>query len=155
MEFSSSYLASQVLKLFWNYKIPVDIQSIAKKLEIESTINSNLDNKFLSVNGSSYANQQRLIIAHYIGHHVISLANFETLKCKCKAIDSNNYFNHYLLFDKTEKQAHQIAYELLMPEIAVNHLIMKENISDIDELTKWFLVEYDVMFKRLKQLNWL
>ena len=42
-----------------------------------------------------------------------------------------------------------------MPEIAVNHLIMKENISDIDELTKWFLVEYDVMFKRLKQLNWL
>ena len=72
-----------------------------------------------------------------------------------KAIDSNNCFNHSLLFDKTEKQAHQIAYELLMPEIAVNHLIMKENISDIDELTKWFLVEYDVMFKRLKQLNWL
>ena len=151
MEFSSSYLASQILKLFWNYKIPVDIQSIAKKLEIESTVAQNWDNKFLSVN--NYSNQQRLIIAHYIGHHVISLANFETLKCK--AIDSNNCFNHYLLFDKTEKQAHQIAYELLMPEIAVNHLIMKENISDVDELTKWFLVEYDVMLKRLKQLNWL
>ena len=47
MEFSSSYLASQVLKLFWNYKIPVDIQSIAKKLEIDSTTDLNLDNKFL------------------------------------------------------------------------------------------------------------
>lgn len=155
MEFSSSYLASQILKLFWNYKIPVDIQSIAKKLEIVTTIDPNLDNKFLS--NDSYSYQQRLIIAHYIGHHVISLANFETLRCKCKAIDSNNCFNHYLLFDKTEKQAHQIAYELLMPEIAVNHLIMKNSaaISDIDELTKWFLVEYDVMLKRLKQLNWL
>ena len=76
MEFSSSYLASQVLKLFWNYKIPVDIQSIAKKLEIDSTTDLNLDNKFLSV--GSYANQQRIIIAHYIGHHVISLANFES-----------------------------------------------------------------------------
>lgn len=94
-----------------------------KKLEIDSTTDLNLDNKFLSV--GSYANQQRLIIAHYIVHNVISLANFETLKCKCKAIDSNNCFNHYLLFDKTEKQAHQIAYELLMPETAVNHLIMK------------------------------
>lgn len=157
MEFSSSYLASKVLKLFCNYKIPVDIQSIAKKLEIDSIVDLNLDNKFLSVNSCSYANQQRLIIVHYIGHHVISLANFETLKCKCKAIDSNNCFNNYLLFDKTEKQAHQIAYELLMPKIAVNYLIMKKNaaISDVDELAKWFLVEHDVMLKRLKQLNWL
>ena len=44
-----------------------------------------------------------------------------------------------------------------MPETAVNHLIMKESaaISDVDELTKWFLVEYDVMLQRLKQLNLL
>ena len=42
-----------------------------------------------------------------------------------------------------------------MPEVAVNHLIQKENITDIEELVKWFDVSKTMIIDRLKQLNWL
>ena len=52
-------------------------------------------------------------------------------------------------------EANKVAIQILMPEVAVNHLIQKENITDIAELTRWFDVSKTMMIERLKQLDWL
>ena len=43
----------------------------------------------------------------------------------------------------------------LQPQKVKPHLIQKENITDIEELTRWFNVSKTMMTCRLKQLDWL
>lgn len=57
--------------------------------------------------------------------------------------------------DPRNIEANKIAIQILIPEVAVNHLIQKENITNIEELTKWFNVSKTMMTCRLKQLDWL
>lgn len=57
--------------------------------------------------------------------------------------------------DPRNIEANKIAIQILIPEVAVNHLIQKENITDIAELTRWFNVSKTMMTCRLKQLDWL
>lgn len=57
--------------------------------------------------------------------------------------------------DPRNIEANKIAIQILIPEVAINHLIQKENITDIAELTIWFSVSKTMMLDRLKQLDWL
>ena len=165
----NSYNARQILSssdffnLYWNYKIPVDLDIIAKNMNIhvryvehiegdsvEYQLTGRIDNinglVICSINSTKSSFIQRFTLAHLLGHYICN--HGFGFKCNVKSFDKNT-------LDKRDNEANLVAINILMPEIAVNHLIQKENITDIEELAKWFDVSKIIVKERLKQLNWL
>lgn len=148
---------------YWNYKIPVDLDAIAKNMNIhvryvehiegdsvEYQLTGRIDNTnglvICSINSTKSSFIQRFTLAHLLGHYICN--HGFGFKCNVKSFDKNT-------LDKFNNEANLFAINILMPEIAVNHLIQKENVTDIEELAKWFDVSKTVVKDRLKQLNWL
>lgn len=155
--------SSDFFNFYWNYKIPVDLDAIAKNMNIhvryvehiegdsvEYQLTGRIDNinglVICSINSTKSSLIQRFTLAHLLGHYIRN--HGFGFKCNVKSFDKNT-------LDKFNNEANLVAINILMPEIAVNHLIQKENITDIEELAKWFDVSKTVVKDRLKQLNWL
>jgi Zn-dependent peptidase ImmA (M78 family) len=55
--------------------------------------------------------------------------------------------------DKQEREANEFAMALLMPQIAVEHVILKEGMTNIKEIASLFQVSEVMVLERLKMLN--
>jgi Zn-dependent peptidase ImmA (M78 family) len=91
--------------------------------------------------------RQRFTVAHEIGHYVFGHKGqlFRDPKQNF-SLDS---------YDPSEAACNRFAAELLMPELAVKHLIMEENIQDVRALADKFGVSEVAMQYRLADLGWI
>ena len=162
-----------LLDLYWDYKIPVNLDKLVKNMGLhvryveyiegdspEYKLTGRIDqiNGLIvcSINSTQSNLIQRFTLAHLIGHYICN--HGFGFKCNLKSfdvIDSKNLDMFNSIIDPRNIEANKVAIQILMPEVAVNHLIQKENITDIAELTRWFEVSQTMMLDRLKQLDWL
>ena len=153
-----------VLKRHWDYKLPVKPKRIARSLGLDvrrfpmSDIDDRhpdhgLSGKF-EMEGKvpvCYYNpdepkvRQRFTIAHEIGHFVLGHGN--SFRDPVSNFSRDGY-------DYREVQANQFAAQLLMPEIAINYMIQKRNVTRLKELAEIFSVSQVAMDYRLQNLGW-
>jgi len=126
-------------------KFPIDINQLAKKLElpiIENDFDDNIAGLLYSKNGKSYIglnknhheNRKRFTIGHEIGHYILlhyKLNDDIHVDRKSfifrKSGDSSGNENH-------EKEANQFAAALLMPASLIKKFIKEENIDLNDDM---------------------
>ena len=152
-------VARQVLELYWDYNIPVNIDKIAEdmgaKVNYLSTLHGgdDISGRFDIINGEAVCSvrntdtleRQRFTLAHELGHFALNHGGGFR--------DNSASFNFYN-YDQREVDANAFAGELLMPKIAVDYLIQKENMSDINQLAQSFQVSRPAMSYRLYKLGW-
>lgn len=146
--------ADMFLDKYWNYQIPVNPRAIAENagLVVKNDFNllyeglsGKIEGNVISINPRESAKRQRFTIAHEIGHYALN--HGEAFRDP-----SANFSLHS--YDDKEIQANAFAAELLMPEIAINHVVANRT-NDIDELARLFNVSVAAMRFRLKNLGWL
>jgi len=159
-----------ILDANWDWRLPVNIEDIATKLNIKvaSIDNFNpedesfrglsglakIDNQGLRViycNSAESLNRQRFTLAHELGHH--ALGHVEPGKDMQRA-DMPTAFNTNS-DDWEEKEANNFAAQLLMPLDAIKTMLFAKGISNIRELAKIFQVSEAAMYYRLKNLGYL
>lgn len=150
-------LAREVLKKYWDKKVPVDPVAISKALGAQIISDANLGaisgqyqftehGPVIRFNPNEPPVRQRFTIAHECGHYVLSHGN--EFRDPSKNFSSSN-------FDLKEVAANRFAAALLMPEEGVRHFIEAEGISDIRALANKFFVSEAAMEYRLKNLGWI
>lgn len=154
--------ANTVLKNLWDGFLPVDVESIAQKLNIEKR---NLEWNELSLSGKAtlengtrivYVNpfdsivRQRFTLAHELAHHILNHVTDSEPSLR----DGKHIFNGDLKSLK-ERDANRLGAEILMPEYAIKYAIDKEKIRSIANLAIKFNVSEKAMYFRLKGLNLL
>jgi Zn-dependent peptidase ImmA (M78 family) len=156
---SPKQVSLQVLTGHWNGNLPVDPVAIAKKLGV--SVNPVCDSAYsgkaylergiriIEYNGADPVLRQRFAIAHALGHHLLT----HTDETHSFDDDPSKFSLH--VASHQEAEANQFAAELLMPEMAVEHLIFKKNITSLDELAKLFSVSTVAIQYRLKMLGLL
>lgn len=151
--------ARRILELYWDYKIPVDIDAIAQNmgarvryaayLEGGDDISGRFDiingQAICSVRNTDSRTRQRFTLAHELGHFALNHGG--GFRDNSVSFGNSNY-------DPRETAANAFAAELIMPKVAVDHLIRNENIK-LDELSTWFNVSREAMNYRLIKLGWL
>lgn len=152
--------ARRILELYWDYKIPVDIEMIANRMGAEINYQpvlaggEDISGRFDIVNGQAICSvrdtdtpqRQRFTLAHELGHFALghgggfrdNLASFK--------------LNHY---DQREVDANTFAAEVLMPERLVDFVIQEKHITDFQQLADLFDVSLPAMKYRLKNLGWI
>lgn len=155
--------ADTVLKNHWNGHLPVDLDDILSKLDIEvrALDSSESDDihgmacledgkKIVYVSLKDSVVRRRFTAAHEIGHHVLGHVTPD----KHQLRDGKHIFTgnaqSYL-----ESQANTFAAELLMPKFALEHAITEENIRTIEGLSDKFNVSQIAMRIRLQGLGFL
>lgn len=155
--------ADTVLSNYWNGKLPIDLDDILAKLDIEiRTLNESESNeihgkaclengnKVIYVNVNDSVVRRRFTAAHEIGHHV--LGHVTPLRHQLR--DGKHIFTG----DKQsilEHQANVFAADLLMPKFALEHAILNENIRTVESLAAKFNVSQIAMRIRLERLGYL
>lgn len=155
--------ADTVLKNHWDGKLPINLDDILAKLDIEVRIldeseSSEIHGKACLENGNKviYVNlndsivRRRFTAAHEIGHHV--LGHVTPLRQQLR--DGKHIFTG----DKQsimETQANIFAADLLMPKFALEHAILNENVQNIEALAFKFNVSQIAMRIRLERLGFL
>lgn len=148
-----------ILDSYWDFNLPVNINSIVENLGLRIRLTSYVENSeniigrldtvnnqiIISVKNTTPINTQRFIIAHELAHYILDHGYGIT--------DDKILFKNH--FDYKENEANLFALNLLIPEVAVTHLIEKENIKCIDELANYFDVSYEMMKHQLANLGWL
>lgn len=151
--------AKRMLELYWDYQIPVDVDAIAEQVGVRVRYapylegGRDISGRFDMINGQAICSvrttdtetRQRFTLAHELGHFVLGHGG----GFRDNEISLSGHF------DYREVEANAFAAELLMPKIAVDHLIEKENIKNVDELAEWFNVSSQAMHYRLLNLGWL
>ena len=151
--------ARRILDMYWDYKIPVDVEAIASKIGVEVRFSSILEGgndisgRFDIINGipvcsirsTDSEQRQRFTLAHELGHFA--------LKHGGGFRDNSASFNLYN-YDQREVDANAFSAEILMPKIAIDYMIEQENITNIAELARIFNVSYTAMKFRLVNLGW-
>jgi Zn-dependent peptidase ImmA (M78 family) len=157
-------IAREMLALYWDRTIPVDVAGIASKMgaRVEADIGLALDQPDLSgcvsyegkqavirYNPTDIPVRQRFTIAHEIGHLALhAFAEGKKFRDTSKTYSLSN-------FDAEEAEANRFAAELLMPEEAVKQVILDNKDQDPKSLAKVFAVSEVAMRYRLKNLGWL
>lgn len=155
--------ADTVLNNYWNGKLPIDLDDILSKLNIEIKVLDGEDskdihgkacledgNRVIYVNINDSVVRRRFTAAHEIGHHVLGHVTPQR--------DQFRDGKHIFTGDKQsilERQANLFAADLLMPKFAVEHAILKENIRTIESLAFKFNVSQIAMRIRLEKLGFL
>lgn len=151
--------ADWILQHYWDYKIPVDLDEMAQKMGICVRYEQNLEGgndisgrydiinglHICSVRSTDNQKRQRFTLAHEIGHCVLKHGG---------GFRSNSASFNSDAPDPRERAANNFALALLIPKVAVDHLINKENIVKVQELSALFDVTKTAMKARLKQLSW-
>lgn len=149
---------NDLLQIYTNVPIPVD--TITNKLDIEIKYEDNLDNetsgyiKFdnnqwtIGVNAKHHANRQRFTIAHELGHYMLHKQH----------IMKEGIMKDSILFRKGEKNnleiaANNFASNLLIPEEEFERKI-NGGMTSIDELSKHFEVSSLAIRYRAKKLGY-
>lgn len=147
--------AEQVLDLYWDNIIPVDLKAIAKKAGVKvifTDLEGILAGEYLSnekgtpvckINHNDYKKRQRFTLAHELGHHFLHHGH--------SFRDNANYSSS---FDPKERQANIFAANILMPKKAMDFIIRKKNVNTIHELANIFDVSVPAMSIRLKELGY-
>lgn len=152
--------AEWILEHYWDYKVPVDLDAIARKMGIgvryEPVLEGGEDisGRYDIVNGlhicsvrnTDSKERQRFTLAHEIGHCVLEHGG---------GFRSNSASFNLDAPDPRNRAANRFALALLMPKVAVDHLIGKENIVKVQDLSALFSVTETAMKARLKDLSWL
>lgn len=156
--------ARSILEEYWDRRLPVDLNGIAKKLgvaveysdfskgifntgdDISGTFKYKDGVPTCTINVHHHPNRQRFTLAHELGHFVLEHGE--------KSDDSETLYRQNGHTDPVEIEANNFAAELLMPETAISILI-KEGYTNISDLAGWFEVSEQAMYFRLKNLGWL
>lgn len=166
--------ARRILELYWDYKIPVDIEMIAHKMGAQIHYAENLSDKvfllldndanvsrhqdisgrFDIINGQAICSirntdspqRQRFTLAHELGH--FALGHGGGLRDNAASFNLGNY-------DQREQDANIFAAEILMPQKAVDYAIQEKNMTDWQELAQLFNVSLSAMKYRLNKLGWI
>lgn len=148
--------AREILRLYWNLELPVNVGRIAELLKMKIEEKEGIpysgclkyvgQDKLptIEVNANDADVRQRFTIAHEIGHHV--LAHGEG---KRDTVDEFSLRNTV----PTEIEANQFAAELLMPESRIRSLVFDDGIKDIIRLALKAGVSQVAMQYRLKNLG--
>ncbi|WP_180168345.1 ImmA/IrrE family metallo-endopeptidase [Acinetobacter sp. YH01003] len=152
--------ADTVLKNFWDGFLPVDINSIAEKLDIEVRFldydelhlsgKASLENgkRIIYVNPTDSIVRQRFTSSHELAHHLL---NHVTPENPCFRDEKHTFNGDYASIQ--ERDANRLGADILMPEYAIRRLIEKENIRTVEGLALKFNVSERAMYYRLKGLN--
>lgn len=152
--------ADTVLKKFWDGFLPVDINSIAEKLDIEVRFldydelhlsgKASLENgkRIIYVNPTDSIVRQRFTSSHELAHHLL---NHVTPENPCFRDEKHTFNGDYASIQ--ERDANRLGADILMPEYAIRRLIEKENIRTVEGLALKFNVSERAMYYRLKGLN--
>ena len=153
--------AKEILDRFWDRSIPVNIQNIAAQMGVvvrfvpqqllsEKDYSGKFEYKnnvpICTIRSTDSILRQRFTIAHELGHYV--LQHGDSFRDNTKNFSLHNY-------DPKERDANQFAAEILMPKIAVDYCIEKQNVKTISSLAEIFQVSTTAMRFRLKNLGWL
>lgn len=157
---SASEHAKGILLKYWDGGIPVDPIVVARRLGIDVQADQSLAAQGLSgvfsrnqhgdpscrYNPNEPEVRQRFTVAHEIGHLVFGHKG-ELFRDPKQNFSLDSY-------DPSEAACNRFAAELLMPEIAVKHFIMEDNIHDVKALADKFGVSEVAMQYRLADLGW-
>lgn len=150
-------IAKQLLAKFWDGRLPVDPDTIARSCGVQVDPKFGLDGAsgmfeyvgdvpVISYSVTESSVRQRFTIAHELGHW--ALRHGRSFRDEPSNFSTSSY-------SPKEKAANQFAAELLMPSDAVNVAIAQQRISDIGQLAKMFNVSQVAMKYRLQNLGWL
>jgi len=150
--------AKTVLEKYWDGKLPIDVDSIAKRIGIIFKSNDALtddesgyirlseDGKVICVINENHSKtRQRFTTAHEIGHFVLGHLNGKKKLYR----DAKNVN----VLDSREVEANNFAAQLLMPDTIIDFLIYEENLTSVAKLARKFNVSEDSMRYRLKNLG--
>lgn len=156
--------AREVLDLYWDRKVPVDLDKIAGALGVQVKYTYPIDDNpdvsgklsfdlfsqlpICEINRFDISQRQRFTLAHELGHYL--LGHGEQLDTNTKLYRNTNTSQSY-----EEMQANSFAAEIVMPEIAVDYFIREKNITTIEALALSFDVSEVAMKYRLKNLGWI
>lgn len=157
MKANANTLAREVLKKYWDRKVPVDPIAISEAMgakviadptlgHISGQFNLTDQGPVIRFNPDEPMVRRRFTVAHECGHYVLSHGN--EFRDALKDFLSSN-------FDPKEVGANRFAAAILMPEEAIKHFIQVEDISDVKKLASRFEVSEAAMTYRLKNLGWI
>lgn len=156
--------ARKILSRYWDGKLPVDLELIAKKLSVEVKYDTFSDYLFsgqpeisgmftyvgniptCTINSGHHVNRQRFTLAHELGHYALQHG---------EKTDNKNTLYRNGDSNPDEIEANAFAAELLMPEGVVKYLIADKGLTDISELAQYFSVSEQAMEIRLRKLGWI
>ena len=156
-------VVKNILDNYWDWTLPVNIESIAQKLNINVlTLNpfapehngvSGLaeikDNgKFIYSNSFDSERRKRFTLAHELGHHMLGHVTPSNPMFRDNVNSFSSSSNSWL-----ETQANEFAAEMLMPYVAIDFLRNNQGISNIAKLADIFNVSEAAMYYRLKNLG--
>jgi Zn-dependent peptidase ImmA (M78 family) len=151
-----------VLDSYWDGVLPVNPDVIAQQLGINvlplnSERNPNVSGmaeilsdgrKMIGYNKFDSHSRIRFTVAHELAHHVLGhTARYS--RCLRDYSTNSNPENPWV-----ETEANRFAAELLMPGDAVNMLVKREGVTDINKLAYYFDVSEKAMYWRLKNLGY-
>lgn len=153
---TASDKAREILKRHWNLTLPVDVEGMARALEIkvERVHNPNFSGLYqviggkplIQINADDSEVRQRFTIAHELGHW--ALGHSGSYRDGPETFSVSN-------FDPFEVAANNFAAELLMPESMIRYLVFKENITHPKTLALKAKVSEVAMQYRLKNLGFV
>lgn len=150
--------ARKILSRHWDWKIPVDLDSIADKLGITVIYPLGIDGdydisgKFCIEDGVPicYINQfdvphrQRFTLAHELGHYQLGHGE-----------QTDMYRDPNAYQSPLEREANAFAAELIMPKVAIDYFIQEKKMTSLSALAEKFGVSEIAMRYRLKNTGWL
>lgn len=158
-----------ILDANWDWRLPVNIEDIAVKLNIKvdsiSPFNpehndyrglsglaeiNNQGQRVIYCNSTESINRNRFTLAHELGHHVLNHVNPQN---PCFRDDSNTFRSNSPVWQ--EREANNFAAQLLMPLDAIKTMLFVKGISNIKQLAEIFQVSEAAMYYRLKNLGYL
>lgn len=151
----SQNAAFDVLKKYWDFKLPVDPKLIAQKMGIEvqeSGPDARESGHYRYREGSPVITfnpresevRRRFTIAHEIGHHVNGDVDAPR--------DTDRQMSAGVR-DPKEVAANRFAAALLMPADLVRHMIFEEKITNLKSLASVFGVSTAAMEYRLRNIG--
>jgi len=154
---------AEVLKMYWNGDIPVDVHVIAANVGIEVITTESLSKSGLSgkiefresprknpviyVNAKDAEDRQRFTIAHELGHY------FCGHDSSCREDTAFNMSPAVGAYE--ERQANDFAANLLMPKIAIEYFIHEKKEFNVENLAALFEVSLSALRFRLINLGFI
>jgi Zn-dependent peptidase ImmA (M78 family) len=158
--------ASLLVSAYWDEQLPIDPVPIAHALGVEVFRDSAMQSEWgrykfgndrrparICVNPKLSSAQQRLTVAHELGHHVLKHGRRFLDTGREGFVDTAREFDVNQL-DLYERQANLFALEVLMPRKFVDFLVMKKNIVDSDEMNEIFGIPQSALIYKLQRTGW-
>lgn len=153
--------ARDVLLSHWDHRVPVDLFALARALGIEvscgpgsedeetdlcAVVSCGAGRPRVRVSPSAAEPRRRFALAHAIGH--VYLRHEGEFLDRISTYSTTQH-------DLAEAACNRFAVELLMPESAVKHFIMKLKVQDLRALARRFGVSEVAMRYQLQRLGWI